>query len=188
MPEFGAVAFKSATERDEALLTNKMKSQMQTNGQWRNTPDGEGLVFGIVLANGSFAPVINEKGEELAFKFNDTTYTVPGTSQNFDMNLKYNEELDNVYAMGGAIKVDLEPVAVKKTSIMTNESIVNDWGTLYQTTNDPKKNERALKAINKNYKVPNEAKNSIEKIVPTSKTDPPAVVSVTIYFGSSFIA
>ena len=113
LPEFNAVAFKSATERDEALLTNKMKSQMQTNGQWRNTPDGEGLVFGIVLANGSFAPVVNEKGEELAFKFNDTTYTIPGTSENFDMNLKYNEDLENVYAMGGAIKVDLEPVAVK---------------------------------------------------------------------------
>ena len=114
LPEFGAVAFKSATERDEVLLTNKMKSQMQTNGQWRNTPDGEGLVFGIVLANGSFAPVINEKGEELAFKFNDTTYTIPGTSENFDMNLKYNEDVENVYAMGGAIKVDLEPVAVKE--------------------------------------------------------------------------
>jgi len=113
LPEFSAVAFKSATERDEVLLTNKMKSQMQTNGQWRNTPDGEGLVFGIVLANGSFAPVINEKGEELAFKFNDTTYTIPGTSENFDMNLKYNEDVENVYAMGGAIKVDLEPVAVK---------------------------------------------------------------------------
>jgi hypothetical protein len=113
LPEFNAVAFKSATERDEALLTNKMKSQMQTNGQWRNTPDGEGLVFGIVLANGSFAPVVNKKGEELAFKFNDTTYTIPGTSENFDINLKYNEDLENVYAMGGAIKVDLEPVAVK---------------------------------------------------------------------------
>ena len=171
LPEFNAVAFKSATERDKALLTNKMKSQMQTNGQWRNTPDGEGLVFGIVLANGSFAPVINEKGEELAFKFNDTTYNIPGTSENFDMNLKYNEDVENIYAMGGAIKVDLEPVAVKKTSIMTNESIVNDWGTLYQTTNDPKKNERALKAINKNYKVPNEAKNSIEKIVPIFEGD-----------------
>jgi hypothetical protein len=113
LPEFGAVAFKSATERDEVLLTNKMKSQMQTNGQWRNTPDGEGLVFGIVLANGSFAPVINEKGEELAFKFNDTTYTIPGTSENFDMNLKYNEQVENVYGMQGMIKVDLEPIVVK---------------------------------------------------------------------------
>ena len=120
LPEFGAVAFKSATERDEVLLTNKMKSQMQTNGQWRNTPDGEGLVFGIVLANGSFAPVINEKGEELAFKFNDTTYTIPGTSENFDMNLKYNEDVENVYAMGGAIKVDLEPVAAKEPKIFNN--------------------------------------------------------------------
>ena len=113
LPEFGAVAFKSATERDEVLLTNKMKFQMQTNGQWRNTPDGEGLVFGIVLANGSFAPVINQKGEELAFKFNDTTYTIPGTSENFNMNLKYNEQVENVYGMQGAIKVDLEPIVVK---------------------------------------------------------------------------
>ena len=86
---------------------------MQTNGQWRNTPDGEGLVFGIVLANGSFAPVINQKGEELAFKFNDTTYTIPGTSENFNMNLKYNEQVENVYGMQGAIKVDLEPIVVK---------------------------------------------------------------------------
>jgi hypothetical protein len=162
LPEFGAVAFKSATERDEALLTKKMKSQMQTNGQWRNTPDGEGLVFGIVLANGSFAPVINEKGEELAFKFNDTTYTIPGTSENFDMNLKYNEDVENVYAMGGAIKVELEPVAVKKTSIMTNESIVSDWGKFYQTTNDPVKNDRALKAISEDYKIPKSAQKSIE--------------------------
>ena len=113
LPEFNAVAFKSATERDEALLTNKMKSQMQTNGQWRNTPDGEGLVFGIVLANGSFAPVINQKGEELTFKFNDTTYIVPGTSENFNMNLKYNEQVENVYGMQGMIKVDVEPIVAK---------------------------------------------------------------------------
>ncbi len=113
LPEFSAVAFKSATERDEVLLTNKMKFQMQTNGQWRNTPDGEGLVFGIVLANGSFAPVINQKGEELAFKFNDTTYTIPGTSENFNMNLKYNEQVENVYGMQGMIKVDVEPIVVK---------------------------------------------------------------------------
>jgi len=91
-----------------------MKSQMQTNGQWRNTPDGEGLVFGIVLANGSFAPVINKKGEELTFKFNDTTYIIPGTSQNFDINLKYNEDVENISAMGGAIKVDLEPIVKKE--------------------------------------------------------------------------
>lgn len=114
LEDFGAIAFKSATERDEVKLTNKMKSQMQTNGQWRNTPDGEGLIFGIVLANGSFAPIINDKKEELSFKFNDTTYTVPGTTQKFNINLKYNEQVENVFVMGGSIKVDLEPIAKKE--------------------------------------------------------------------------
>jgi hypothetical protein len=190
LPEFGAVAFKSATERDEALLTNKMKSQMQTNGQWRNTPDGEGLVFGIVLANGSFAPVINEKGEELAFKFNDTTYTVPGTSQNFDMNLKYNEELDNVYAMGGAIKVDLESIVKKEdlkstvteeTTIISEETtnvaekkenkketknLIKNWNKYYQTDNSiigSMKAKERLKRMNEpGYKIPNDAISAIE--------------------------
>ena len=190
LPEFGAVAFKSATERDEALLTNKMKSQMQTNGQWRNTPDGEGLVFGIVLANGSFAPVINEKGEELAFKFNDTTYTVPGTSQNFDINLKYNEELDNVYAMGGAVKVDLEPIVKKEdlkstvteeTTIVPEETInvsekkenkketknlIKNWNKYYQTDNSIIGSMKAKERLNRmnepGYKIPNDAISAIE--------------------------
>jgi len=29
------------------------------------------------------------------------------------MNLKYNEQVENVYGMQGAIKVDLEPIVVK---------------------------------------------------------------------------
>ena len=186
LPEFNAVAFKSATERDEALLTNKMKSQMQTNGQWRNTPDGEGLVFGIVLANGSFAPVVNEKGEELAFKFNDTTYTIPGTSENFDMNLKYNEDLENVYAMGGAVKVDLEPIVKKEdlkstvteeTTIVSEETInvsekketknlIKNWNKYYQTDNSIIGSMKAKERLNRmnepGYKIPNDAISAIE--------------------------
>ena len=61
--------------------------------------------------------------------------------------------------MNEAMKIDKET-----KNVLTNETIVNDWKTLYQTSNDPKKNERALKAISKDYKVPDEAKNSIEKI------------------------
>ncbi len=182
LPEFNAVAFKSATERDEALLTNKMKSQMQTNGQWRNTPDGEGLVFGIVLANGSFAPVINEKGEELAFKFNDTTYTIPGTSENFNMNLKYNEDVENVYAMGGAIKVDLEPIVVKENLKSTNaeeltvaekkedkkktKNLIKNWNKYYQTDDSIigsiKAKERLKRMNEPGYKIPNDAISAIE--------------------------
>ncbi len=182
LPEFNAVAFKSATERDEALLTNKMKSQMQTNGQWRNTPDGEGLVFGIVLANGSFAPVVNEKGEELAFKFNDTTYTIPGTSENFNMNLKYNEDVENVYAMGGAIKVDLEPIVVKENLKSTNaeeltvaekkedkkktKNLIKNWNKYYQTDDSIigsiKAKERLKRMNEPGYKIPNDAISAIE--------------------------
>jgi len=182
LPEFNAVAFKSATERDEALLTNKMKSQMQTNGQWRNTPDGEGLVFGIVLANGSFAPVVNEKGEELAFKFNDTTYTIPGTSENFNMNLKYNEDVENVYVMGGAIKVDLEPIVVKENLKSTNaeeltvaekkedkkktKNLIKNWNKYYQTDDSIigsiKAKERLKRMNEPGYKIPNDAISAIE--------------------------
>ncbi len=182
LPEFNAVAFKSATERDEALLTNKMKSQMQTNGQWRNTPDGEGLVFGIVLANGSFAPVVNEKGEELAFKFNDTTYTIPGTSENFNMNLKYNEDVENVYAMGGAIKVDLEPIVVKENLKSTNaeeltvaekkedkkktKNLIKNWNKYYKTDDSIigsiKAKERLKRMNEPGYKIPNDAISAIE--------------------------
>ena len=191
LPEFGAVAFKSATERDEVKLTNKMKYQMQTNGQWRNTPDGEGLVFGIVFPNGSFAPVINEKGEELTFKFNDTTYTIPGTSENFNMNLKYNEDTENVYAMGGAIKVDLEPIVKKeekqelfdsneisalidkskeKTTNVAekkeNKNLIKNWNKYYQTDDSffgsMKAKERLNRMNEPGYKIPNDAISAIE--------------------------
>ena len=55
--------------------------------------------------------------------------------------------------------------ANKKTTLK-NEEIVNTWGTTYQTTNDPKKNARALKAISDTYNIPTEAQNSIQSIVP----------------------
>ena len=45
--------------------------------------------------------------------------------------------------------------------VLSNEKIANDWTTLYQTSNDPKKTKRALRVLNKNYTVPEEAKKSI---------------------------
>ena len=115
LDEFDAVAFRSSKERDSEVLTKKMKAQMSLNGEWRNTPDGEGLIFGIVLDGEQFAPVVNANGEELTFKFNDSTYMLPGTNIKMDVDLKYNIDQENIYAMGGAIKVELEPVVEKKT-------------------------------------------------------------------------
>jgi GH24 family phage-related lysozyme (muramidase) len=67
-----------------------MRSQMSINGEWRNTADGEGVIFGIVLDNG-FAPVINNKGEQVIFKFDDRSGLVPGTNIVIDFDVGFNE-------------------------------------------------------------------------------------------------
>ena len=178
LSDFNAVSYKSATgDVDEKELTDKMILNMKVNGEWRNTANGDSLIYGIVLADTSFAPVLNADGNELSFKINDTSDILPGGSNiALDPSKLRIANEGNVYAMNKMIKVPSEDLFTsipdKKTNnIMTNEKIANDWTTLYQTSNDPKKTERALKEINKNYTVPNEAKNSIDKIVPIFEGD-----------------
>jgi hypothetical protein len=90
LDEFGAVAFKSNFETDEVKLSSKMYSQMLTNGEWRNMPDGENLIFGIVLAgNNEFAPIVNANGENLILNINDTSELVPGTNIPIDFSLSF---------------------------------------------------------------------------------------------------
>ncbi len=90
LDDFGAVAFKSNFETDEVKLSSKMYSQMLTNGEWRNMPDGENLIFGIVLAgNNEFAPIVNANGENLILNINDTSELVPGTNIPIDFSLSF---------------------------------------------------------------------------------------------------
>ena len=90
LDEFGAVAFKSNFETDEVKLSSKMYSQMLTNGEWRNMPDGENLIFGIVLAGSNeFAPIVNANGENLILNINDTSELVPGTNIPIDFSLSF---------------------------------------------------------------------------------------------------
>ena len=90
LDELDVVAFQSNSEDDPVILSNKMRSQMSINGEWRNTADGEGVIFGIVLDNG-FAPVINNKGEQVIFKFDDRSGLVPGTNIVIDFDVGFNE-------------------------------------------------------------------------------------------------
>ena len=90
LEELDVVAFQSNDEDDPVKLSNKMRSQMSINGEWRNTADGEGVIFGIVLDNG-FAPVINNKGEQIILKFNDKSFLVPGTDIAIDFDVGFNE-------------------------------------------------------------------------------------------------
>jgi len=45
LDELDVVAFQSNSEDDPVILSNKMRSQMSINGEWRNTADGEGVIF-----------------------------------------------------------------------------------------------------------------------------------------------
>lgn len=85
---WGAVAFGSM--KDDTLtvdIENEFNINVKENGEWRNTSDGEGLIFGIILPDGEFAPVKNDKGDFLEFKFDDNTYTLPGTDIKLNMSL-----------------------------------------------------------------------------------------------------
>ena len=85
---WGAVAFGSM--KDDTLtvdIESEFNINVKENGEWRNTSDGEGLIFGIILPDGEFAPVKNDKGDFLEFKFDDNTYTLPGTDIKLNMSL-----------------------------------------------------------------------------------------------------
>jgi len=176
--EFGAVAYKSTDPFNQGITEEEMsakhKRMMRTSGEWRNTADGNGLVFGIVLDGDQFAPILNSNNQQLQFNFNDGSYNLPGTDIVMDINKLRVKEVPSEAEIAGmkgyaGFTVDEKELAMSfanKKTTLKNEEIVNTWGTTYQTTNDPKKNARALKAISDTYNIPTEAQNSIQSIVP----------------------
>jgi hypothetical protein len=88
LPSFEAVAFNSKKDGvEQAKLTEKMEFQMKENGEWRNTSDGTGIVYGIVLTGNTFAPIVNKNGEELYIPFDYNENTVPGTDVVIDLDI-----------------------------------------------------------------------------------------------------
>ena len=79
LAKFNAVPFGSFLDIPEAERQKEFNSQLVENGRWVNTADGTGLMFVIVLADGSFAPIENSNGENLQFNFNDTDMIIPTT-------------------------------------------------------------------------------------------------------------
>jgi hypothetical protein len=81
LEDFNGVPFGSLLEiADEEERMMEFKTQLVENGRWHNSPDGTGLIFGITMGDGSFAPIVNEQGNNLSFKFDDISMTVPGTN------------------------------------------------------------------------------------------------------------
>ena len=91
LEEFNAVAFGS--EKDETLtidIESDFNINIKDNGEWRNTADGESLIYGVVLSDGEFAPIKNANGDFLQFSFDDDSYILPGTD------IKMNITLNNI--------------------------------------------------------------------------------------------
>jgi len=87
--DFGAVAFESVDEDvTDIELNEAMKDQLKNFGEWRNSADGTGIVYGIVFNDGSFGPVKNQEGEYLSFNFDNTSLTIPGTNKEMDLDIR----------------------------------------------------------------------------------------------------
>lgn len=87
--DFGAVAFESVDEDvTDIELNEAMKDQLKNFGEWRNSADGTGIVYGIVFNDGSFGPVKNQEGEYLSFNFDNTSLTIPGTDKEIDLDIR----------------------------------------------------------------------------------------------------
>jgi hypothetical protein len=131
LDEFDAVAFESDNKDvTEVQLTEEMKEQMKDNGEWRNTADGNGLIFGIVFPDDSFAPVKNANGEFLTFNFDDTSLTIAG------MQIEYSKQIEsdyyasfaggnyasrNIVAMNEAMKIDKISISYGTKVILGND-------------------------------------------------------------------
>lgn len=77
--EFNLQTFKSNNpDIPENEINEEFKYQLKNNGKWVNAPDGSGLIFGISLNDGSFAPVFNKKGQNIEINFNDKSNKVSG--------------------------------------------------------------------------------------------------------------
>ena len=103
---FKPVAFKSNKE-DVSFkeLTAKMNYNLINNGEFRNSADGKGSVYGIVLSNNSFAIIYNEEGKELFVKHGDNSYTLPGGSGiEIDINLPSEQEKNQYRGYYGYVK------------------------------------------------------------------------------------
>ena len=78
-------------------LTEKMQYQMIENGEWRNSPDGKGFVFGIVLSGNSFGIVEDANGNPLYFPKDWDKDTVPGFDIVVDLDIESKKQMSRGY-------------------------------------------------------------------------------------------
>jgi hypothetical protein len=65
-------------------LNKAIKVQIQKNGMWVNTADGNGIVLSVTLADGTIALIENKKGELIKMNFDDSSFKLPTTNEIID--------------------------------------------------------------------------------------------------------
>ena len=170
----------------EEQVKNRMKSSIENYSKWLMNEDMTGIIL-YTDYNNTTAPVINANGDKIEFFFTDTEnnkgimstelkYPLTGEDIQLvdeDDGLSYLDfpidENQNIGAesmtVGSAIdtvgNLFVSKAEASEMPIMSNDRIAKDWSTLYQTSDDPVKEQRAKDILNTDYTVPLEAKNSI---------------------------
>ena len=78
-------------------LTEKMQYNMREHGEWRNSPDGKGFVFGIVLSGNSFGIVEYENGDPLYFPKDHDGDKIPGSDIVVDLDIESKIQMSRGY-------------------------------------------------------------------------------------------
>ena len=169
LDQWGAVAFGSM--KDDTLtvdIESEFEINMKENGEWRNTSDGEGLIFGIILSDGEFAPVKNANGDFLEFDFDNDQYILPGTDIKLNMSLNdFIPDNDDQAALPNDDLIfdeNSKPRFASLNNVTGNLDFVTKiWSKYYQTTGDKFKEANAISKLALPYTVPKDALNSINK-------------------------
>jgi len=172
----------------EEQVRDRVLSTINNNSIVLNNSDMTGAIVYAEFANGTY-PIVNANGDKVEIFFTPTEndrgimstelkYPITGEDiilvdesdglDYLDIELP-SDENQNIggesITLGSAVdtvgSLFVSKAEAAEMSVLSNEKIANDWTTLYQTSNDPKKTKRALKVLNKNYTVPEEAKKSI---------------------------
>ena len=125
---FKPVAYESDVEGKTNLeLTERMNYNIIENGEWRNHPNGEGFVFGIVLTGNSFGILKNEAGEELFVSYDDDSLILPGGSNTIiDMSIPTEQQKKQFRGYYGyADKINQENTTFGKRKNLNNNEMQN---------------------------------------------------------------
>jgi len=126
LPKLNLKTFSSKKEGiTNAQLTEKMQYNMREHGEWRNSPDGKGFVFGIVLSGNSFGLVKDENGDPLYFPKDHDDDKIPGSNIVVDFDIETKKQMSRGY-LGYQEKINEKDFSLGKRPSEVPESAFED--------------------------------------------------------------